>query len=130
MGKLPQGQLLMVSFLVVAVVIAIGLMILTYLPVGVEVDSPWKALIAGIVLGILQGAAQLVPGWVTVLPKLLTLGLFSLIVSTLLFGLAAWLVEGFRLKHGWWSALLGSIFITIFKSIALAILGKFVPGLV
>jgi len=120
----------MVSFLIVAVVIAIGLMILTYLPFGVEVESPWKALIAGIVLGILQGAAQLVPGWVTFLPKLLTLGLFSLVVSTLLFGLAAWLIEGFRLKYGFWSALLGAVFITIFKSIMLTILGKFVPGLI
>lgn len=120
----------MVSFLIVAVVIAIGLMILTYLPVGVEVDSPWKALIAGVVLGILQGAAQLVPGWVTVLPKILTLGLFSLVVSTLLFGLAAWLVEGFRLRHGFWSALLGALFISIFKSVVLTVLSKFVPGLI
>lgn len=120
----------MIGFLVTAIVIAVGLIILSYLPLGVEVDSPWKALAAGIVLGVLQGAAQLVPGWMTLLPKILTLGLFSLIVSTILFGLAAWLVEGFRLKNGIWSALLGAIFISIFKSIALGILDKFVPGLI
>jgi putative membrane protein len=118
-----------VSFLIVAVVIAVGLIVLTYLPFGVEVDSPWKALIAGIVLGVLQGLARAVPGWLTFLPKLLTLGLFSLIVSTLLFGLAAWLVEGFRLKNGFWSALLGAVFISIFQSLVLGVLGNFLPVL-
>ncbi|TAD78880.1 MAG: phage holin family protein [Oscillatoriales cyanobacterium] len=120
----------MVGFLIGAVVIAVGLMILSYLPLGVEVDSPWKALAAGIVLGLLQGTARLVPGWATLPFKVLTLGLFSLIVSTILFGLAAWLVEGFRLKNGIWSALLGAIFIGIFQSIVLGVLDKFMPGLI
>ena len=72
-------------FLITAVVTAISLLILSKLPwIGVEVDDPLKALFAGVVLGILNGIARLVPGWVTFLPKVLTLGLFSLLILSLI----------------------------------------------
>ena len=108
---------MLVSFLITVVITALSLLIMSKLPLGIEIDSPIKALIAGAVLGIFQAIAHMVPGWVTILPKLLTLGLFSFIVNVILFGLAAWLVEGFRLKWGVWSAILGTILLAFLNSI-------------
>ncbi len=119
---------MLVSFLITVVIIAISLLIMSKLPLGIEVDSPVKALIAGAVLGIFNAIAQLVPGWLTILPKILTLGLFSFIVNVILFGLAAWLVEGFRLKWGVWSAILGSICLSILTSILGHVLAL-IPGI-
>lgn len=113
----------LIPFLITAVITALSLLIISKLPIGVEVDSPIRALLAGLVLGIFNAIAQKVPGIVTILPKILTLGLFSFIVSVILFGLSAWLVEGFRLKWGIWSAILGAFFLAIVNSILNHLLG-------
>jgi putative membrane protein len=47
----------------------------------------------------------------------LTLGLFSVVINAIIFGLAAWLVEGFRLRWGIWSALIGSIALAVLNSL-------------
>lgn len=106
-----------IGFLITAAVTAVSLLIISKIPIGVEIDGPYKALISGMILGILNTIAQFVPSWLTFLPKVLTLGLFSLIVNTLLFGLAAWLVTGFRLRHGLISAFLGAILVSFVNSI-------------
>ena len=119
---------MLVSFLITVIIIAVSLLIMSKLPLGIEVDSPLKALIGGVVLGIFNAIAHMVPGWVTILPKIFTLGLFSFIVNIILFGLAAWLVEGFRLKWGIWSAILGSICLSILTSILRHVL-DLIPGI-
>ena len=53
----------MLGFLVCVVVIAISLLIISKLPTGVEVDSPWIALIAGAIIGAFNGIWSLFPGW-------------------------------------------------------------------
>ncbi|MCG9886927.1 MAG: phage holin family protein [Cyanobacteria bacterium] len=118
----------LIPFLIGVVITAVSLLIISKLPFGVEIDSPQKALLGGLVLGILNGIAQAVPGILTILPKLLTLGLFSLIVNMIFFGLTAWLIEGFRLRMGIWSALLGAVSLAIINSILFKIL-SLVPGL-
>ncbi|MEM1426841.1 MAG: phage holin family protein [Cyanobacteria bacterium P01_H01_bin.130] len=124
----PPHLIMLVSFLITVVITAISLFIMSKLPLGIEIDSPFKALVAGAVLGIFNAIAQLVPGWLTFLPKLLTLGLFSFIVNVILFGLAAWLVEGFRLKWGVWSAILGTVILAILNSI-LGHVFTLIPGI-
>ncbi|GAB4361756.1 MAG: phage holin family protein [Cyanophyceae cyanobacterium] len=118
----------LIPFLIGVVITAVSLLIISKLPFGVEIDSPQKALLGGVVLGILNGIAQAVPGILTILPKILTLGLFSLIVNMIFFGLTAWLIEGFRLRWGIWSALLGAVSLAIINSLLFKIL-SLVPGL-
>lgn len=118
----------LIPFLIGVIITAISLLIISKLPFGVEIDSPQKALLGGVVLGILNGVAQAVPGILTILPKILTLGLFSLIVNMIFFGLTAWLIEGFRLRMGIWSALLGAVSLAIINSLLFKIL-SLVPGL-
>jgi putative membrane protein len=57
----------------------------------------------------------------------LSLGIIPLIVSTIIFALAAQLVSGFRLVNGLWSALFGAISLAFVSSILNYLIGKFLP---
>jgi putative membrane protein len=107
----------MVGFVISIVVIAVSLLIISKLPLGVEVDSPVKALIGGAIIGLLNGLIGFIPGAISGFFAVITLGLLPLLSSIIVFGLSAWLVEGFRLKWGVWSAVLGAIALAIVNSI-------------
>ncbi|PSB18592.1 hypothetical protein C7B65_14960 [Phormidesmis priestleyi ULC007] len=114
----------MTGFLIAIVVTAVSLLIISKLPLGVEIDSPVKALIAGAIIGAFNGLYSLIPGWLRAIPAVFSLGLIPLIGSIIVFGLAAWLVEGFRLRWGIGSAILGAIALTIINSILFFILNQ------
>ena len=112
----------MIAFLIVIVVTAISLLIISKLPVGVEIDSPVKALMGGAIIGFFNGLWGLFPQWFRTLNAIVSLGLVPLIGSIIVFGLSAWLVEGFRLRWGIASAILGAIALGIINSILFFIL--------
>jgi putative membrane protein len=112
----------LIAFLVTALVTAISLIVISKIPfLGVEVDSFGKALTAGVIFGILNGLL----GWMggSRILNFLTLGFLWLIVNTVIFGLSAWLVQGFRLRNGILSAILGAIALSIVNGILFYILG-------
>jgi putative membrane protein len=111
---------------------AIVLLIVAWLPLGVEVSSFPVALLAAVVIGLL--------GTLLIWPLKLVLGpvwavtslgglispvsfLFNWLITVILFGLAAWLIQGFRLKNGVVSAILGGIVYTVLSTVILRILG-------
>jgi putative membrane protein len=49
--------------------------------------------------------------------------LFNWVITVILFGLAAWLIQGFRLKNGVVSAILGGIVYAVLSTVFLRILG-------
>lgn len=113
-----------VGFLISVIVLAISLLIISKIPpVGVEIDSPIKALIGGAIIGAFNGLYSLFPNALTTGIAWLSLGIIPLIGAIIVFGLAAWLVEGFRLKWGIWSAIMGAIFLAVVSSILNYILG-------
>jgi putative membrane protein len=112
----------MTGFLISVVVTAVSLWIISKLPTGVEIDNPLKALVAGAIIGALNGLYSLIPGWLRAIPAVLSLGLIPLIGSIIVFSLAAWLVEGFRLRWGIGSAVLGAIALAIVNFILFSIL--------
>jgi putative membrane protein len=116
-------------FLITCLVTAVSLVIISKLPLGVEVDSFAKAAIAGLVFGVLNAFVKPVLFWVTIPFTFLTLGLFLLVLNAFIFGLAAWLVEGFRLRWGLMSAFLGAIALSLINSILSAILERVFPNL-
>lgn len=111
---------------------ALVLLIVAWLPLGVEVSGFPIALLAAVVIGLL--------GTLLIWPLKLVLGpiwavtslgglispvslLFNWIITVILFGLAAWLIKGFRLKNGLASAILGGVVYAVLSAIILRLLG-------
>ncbi|AFY85148.1 phage holin family protein [Oscillatoria acuminata] len=112
-----------VSLLITWVITSISLFIISKLPTGVEIDGFNKALISAAVFGILNALIKPILQVLAFPITFLTLGLFSLIINAIIFGLAAWLVTGFRLRWGFWSAIIGTLALSFINSILFAILG-------
>ena len=105
------------ELLIAWLITAISLLIIAQLPIGVEVDDFGKALVAAIVFGVLNALVKPILVFFSIPLTILTLGLFLLIVNAIIFGLAAALVSGFRLRYGFWSALFGSICLSFVNGI-------------
>ncbi len=113
------------GFLIAAVVTAVSLLIMSYIPfLGVEVDSPGKAITAGVLFGVLNAFLAPILRFIGAPINFLTLGLFSFLVSVLIFGLTAKLIEGFRLRNGLVSAILGAIVLGFINGLLFQILGN------
>lgn len=112
----------MTAWIISIIVTAISLLIISKLPTGVEIDNPFVALIAGGIIGAFSGLWSIFPTWFRAGTAILSLGLIPLIGSIVVFGLAAWLVQGFRLRWGIGSAILGAIALAIVNSILFFIL--------
>lgn len=112
----------MIPFLISIVVIAISLLIISKLPLGVEIDNPIIALIAGGIIGAFNGLWGLFPDWFRTANAIISLGLIPLIGSIIVFGLTAALIQGFRLRWGIMSAILGAIALSIVNSILVFVL--------
>jgi putative membrane protein len=114
-----------VSLLVAWLVTAVSLFIISKLPIGVEIDTFPKALISAAVFGLLNALVRPVIFFLSLPITILTLGLFLFVLNAIIFGLAVYLVHGFRLRWGIWSALIGSIALSIINSIIYKLLGAF-----
>ncbi len=115
----------MTAFIITAIVTAISLLIISKLPLGIEIDSIWKAVVAAVVFGILNAFVKPILFWLTLPVTILTLGIFTLILNAIIFALAAWLVDGFELRGGFLSAIVGTIALSIINGLIFWI----VPGL-
>ena len=108
---------------------ALVLLLVAWLPLGVEVDSFPVALLSAVVIGLLGTlllkALLALPWAVASLGGLLApiTGLFNWVITVILFGLAAWLIKGFRLKNGVISAVLGAVVYAVISTVLLRILG-------
>jgi len=112
----------MISLILSWLVTTISFLIIARLPfLGIEIDNLGKAAIAAAVFGILN--AILLPVLtILALPFILiTLGLFLFVVNSIIFGLAAAIVPGFRLRYGFWSSTMGSLALAVINSILMAI---------
>ena len=107
----------MLGILITWLVTTISFLIIARLPLGVEIDSFGKAAVSAAVFGVLNALLRPLLGFFTFPLILLTLGLFLFVLNAIIFGLAAALVTGFRLRWGIWSALLGSIALSLINSI-------------
>jgi putative membrane protein len=112
----------MVALIITILVMAVSLLIVSKLPLGVEITNPVSALLGGAIIGVFNGIWHLFPNWFRTANALLSLGLIPLIGSILVFGLAALLVQGFRLRYGIVSAILGAIALSLVNSILVFIL--------
>lgn len=113
-----------IYFLVSVVVLAVGLLIISKIPpVGVEIDSPVKALLGGAIIGAFNGIWGFFPQVFRTGIWILSLGIIPLLGSAIVFGFAAWMVDGFRLRWGIWSAIMGSLALAVVSSLLTVVLG-------
>jgi putative membrane protein len=97
----------MLGFLVRLALHAGALILIAKLVPGIEVG--WlSALVAALVIGIINALVRPLLVLLTLPITILTVGLFLLVLNAALFGLAALLVPGFRV-HTFEAALIGSL---------------------
>ncbi len=87
-------------------------MVAAYLIPGIRLATPATAIIAGIVLGLVNAIIRPVLILLTLPFTILTLGLFIFVVNTICLALAAWLVPGFSIS-GFGAAFVGALVITL-----------------
>ena len=95
---------------------ALALLIVTQLSIGVSIDGLWSAIIAAIVLGIVNTLVRPVLVILTLPITLLTLGLFIFVINAALFYAVASILDGFEVD-GFLSALFGSLIVSIISAV-------------
>ena len=95
---------------------ALALLIAAYLIPGIEVTSVYVAIIAALVLGLLNLTLKPILFLLTLPITILTLGLFAFVLNALMFLFVASFVEGFSVE-GFIPALLGSLLVSIVSAI-------------
>lgn len=116
----------MLEILITWFVTALSFLIISKLPIGVEIDSFSKALISAAVVGILNALLLPLLTFFSFPLIILTIGLFFFVLNSIIFGIAAYLVNGFRLRYGFWSALIGSIALAVINSALLRVVAAII----
>jgi putative membrane protein len=91
---------------------ALALMLVAYVYSGVQVTGITAALIAALVLGLVNALIRPVLILLTLPVTILTLGLFIFVINALMFWLVAEMVDGFKVS-GFMAALLGSLMFSV-----------------
>lgn len=95
---------------------AVALLIVAYLLPGITVVGFGSALIAALVLGLLNMLVKPVLVLLTLPITIVTLGLFLLVLNALLFWLAGSILKGFQV-HGFWWAVAGALLYSIISGL-------------
>lgn len=96
------------AILLVWILNAVALLIVAYILPGIAVASFGSALIAALVLGLLNALVKPVLILLTLPITIVTLGLFLLVLNALMFWFAGSILEGFVVDGFGW-ALLGAL---------------------
>jgi putative membrane protein len=94
---------------------AIAVYIVANFVPGISVSGPMAALIAALVIGLINATIGLVLKVLTFPLTILTLGLFWFVINALMLELASAFVRGFEVR-GFIPALIGSILISLVSS--------------
>lgn len=91
---------------------ALAIYVAAYFLDGITLTSTTAALIAGLVLGIVNTLVKPVLILLTLPMTLITLGLFLFVVNAICLALTAWVVPGFEIA-GFWSAVGGALIVSL-----------------
>ena len=95
---------------------AIALLVVAYILPGISVASFGSALIAALVLGLLNTLVKPVLVLLTLPITVVTLGLFLLVINALVFWFVGSVLKGFQVDGFWW-AFLGALIYSIIASL-------------
>jgi len=94
--------------LLVWVINAVALFALPYVFPWVQVDTFWAALVAALVLGLINALIRPLLVLLTLPVTIVTLGLFIFVINGLLFWWVGSFIDGFHVS-GFWSGVFGAI---------------------
>jgi len=104
------------KFIARFLLMVLGLLLVAELVPGISVDGLYAAVVAVLVLGLLNAVVRPVLLILTLPITIITLGLFSFVINALLFLFAASFLAGFEVI-GFWTALIGSIAMTVVNTL-------------
>jgi putative membrane protein len=100
------------SVLLQIILSSIAIYFTAWLLPGISVTGFGTAIIVAVVLGILNIILKPILQVLSFPITVITLGLFLLVINTLIILIASWLVGGFHVENFWW-ALLFSVIVSI-----------------
>ncbi|MCC7059413.1 MAG: phage holin family protein [Burkholderiaceae bacterium] len=112
------------SLIIAWVVNALSLLVLAWLMPAVHVASFGTALVAALVLGLLNSIIRPVLLLLTLPVNILTLGLFTFIINGFLFWLAANFLEGFTVRSFGWAILAAIVYSLISWALSALLPGR------
>lgn len=95
---------------------AVAVWLVAHIVPGISVSGPVAALIAALVIGLVNATLGLLLKIVTFPLTILTLGLFWFVINALMLELAAALVPGFQVR-GFVAALIGAVMLSLVSSV-------------
>jgi putative membrane protein len=95
---------------------AVAVWIVAHIVPGISVDTPVTALVAALVIGLVNATLGLLLKVLTFPLTILTLGLFWFVINALMLELAAALVSGFHVRN-FIAALLGAVMLSLVSSV-------------
>lgn len=99
------------------VINAVSLWIVTRLDIGVGVRNFKYALIAALVIGLVNATLGIFLKVITFPLTILTFGIFLIIINAAMLKLAAWLLYPEFTVRGWGAAIIGAILLSIVSSL-------------
>lgn len=93
----------------------LSLLITAYIVPGFEVENFWAALVAAVVIGVINTFVRPIVSLITLPITILTLGLFSFVLNIVFIYLAAYLTPGFEIV-GLVPAIIGSIVLSLIST--------------
>ena len=91
---------------------ALALMLIAYYVPGIAVTSFYSALVAALILGLINALIRPFILLLTLPINIFTLGLFTLVINALMFWLASSIVKGFSVA-GFWPAFWGALLMCV-----------------
>jgi putative membrane protein len=102
---------------------AVALLVVAYILPGITVASFGSALIAALVLGLLNALVKPVLILLTLPITVVTLGLFLLVLNALVFWFAGSILKGFQVNGFWW-ALIGAVIYSLVSGLLSGLLAS------
>jgi len=101
------------GFLIRVVVNAVALWVAGRVFDGITLeDGFWDILLVGLIFGLVNAFMKPIAKLISLPIRMITFGLFTLVINALLLMLTAWIAPGLEID-GFWSALLGAIVISL-----------------
>jgi putative membrane protein len=115
-----------IKLLLVWLINAVALIAVAYLMPGVSVASFTTALVAALILGLINAVVRPVLVLLTLPVTLVTLGLFIFVLNGLLFWFVGSFIEGFVVQ-GFWAGVFGAIVFSVISWLLSALLLSAAP---